>query len=291
MKRRRFSPAPRRAWPARPRVSPKPNRASRPRRRPNSRVGGCVLHGTHRTVRWHRRRAAGGSRQPRHARHTAPDRRRHLDIPSRGARRRITGAPGAGGFHGAGTARCGDQRSRRRLAGDDRQRGGPGRSGEPQLPGEVRPADGLGATRRAVRPRAHSGPGAARAGRAWGRGRAPRATELRLRRGRGRRRRACGWCRWASPPMGASRCWPACSEGDRVVLNPPLITSRRNHGARGLARRRRFEMTTGYGLAGRLAAAFIDSKLTPLVIVASLLLGVSRSSRCRARRSRRSSCR
>jgi multidrug efflux pump subunit AcrB len=33
-------------------------------------------------------------------------------------------------------------------------------------------------------------------------------------------------------------------------------------------------MTTGYGLAGRLAAAFIHSKLTPLVIVASLLLGV-----------------
>jgi len=33
-------------------------------------------------------------------------------------------------------------------------------------------------------------------------------------------------------------------------------------------------MTTGYGLAGRLAAAFIHSKLTPLVIVASMLLGV-----------------
>ncbi len=33
-------------------------------------------------------------------------------------------------------------------------------------------------------------------------------------------------------------------------------------------------MTAGRGLAGRLAAAFIHSKLTPLVIVASLLLGV-----------------
>jgi multidrug efflux pump subunit AcrB len=32
-------------------------------------------------------------------------------------------------------------------------------------------------------------------------------------------------------------------------------------------------MTTPYGIAGRLAAAFIHSKLTPLVIVASLLLG------------------
>ena len=35
------------------------------------------------------------------------------------------------------------------------------------------------------------------------------------------------------------------------------------------------------GLAGRIAEAFIDSKLTPLIIVASILI--------RARRSRRSS--
>jgi multidrug efflux pump subunit AcrB len=33
-------------------------------------------------------------------------------------------------------------------------------------------------------------------------------------------------------------------------------------------------MSAGYGLAGRMAAAFIHSKLTPLIIVASLLLGV-----------------
>ena len=30
---------------------------------------------------------------------------------------------------------------------------------------------------------------------------------------------------------------------------------------------------TDYGIAGRLAAAFIDSKLTPLIIVASILIG------------------
>ena len=33
-------------------------------------------------------------------------------------------------------------------------------------------------------------------------------------------------------------------------------------------------MTRSTGIAGRLAAAFIHSKLTPLVIIASLLLGV-----------------
>jgi multidrug efflux pump subunit AcrB len=33
-------------------------------------------------------------------------------------------------------------------------------------------------------------------------------------------------------------------------------------------------MSARYGLAGRMAAAFIHSKLTPLIIVASLLLGV-----------------
>ena len=45
------------------------------------------------------------------------------------------------------------------------------------------------------------------------------------------------------------------------------------------------------GLAGRIAHAFIDSKLTPLIIIASLLLGVFAVSCCRARRSRRSRCR
>ena len=33
-------------------------------------------------------------------------------------------------------------------------------------------------------------------------------------------------------------------------------------------------MSTPYGLAGRMAAAFVHSKLTPLVIIASLLVGV-----------------
>jgi multidrug efflux pump subunit AcrB len=33
-------------------------------------------------------------------------------------------------------------------------------------------------------------------------------------------------------------------------------------------------MREGLGLAGRLARSFIDSKLTPLVVVASILLGV-----------------
>ena len=33
-------------------------------------------------------------------------------------------------------------------------------------------------------------------------------------------------------------------------------------------------MSASYGIAGRMAAAFIHSKLTPLIIVASLLLGV-----------------
>ena len=34
-------------------------------------------------------------------------------------------------------------------------------------------------------------------------------------------------------------------------------------------------MTAGLGVAGRLAAAFVDAKLTPLLIVASLALGAA----------------
>ena len=34
-------------------------------------------------------------------------------------------------------------------------------------------------------------------------------------------------------------------------------------------------MTTTYGPAGRMAAAFIDSKLTPLFILASIALGAA----------------
>ena len=46
-----------------------------------------------------------------------------------------------------------------------------------------------------------------------------------------------------------------------------------------------------HGLAGSIARAFVDSKLTPLLIVASVLLGVlAPSLSCRARRSRRSRC-
>ena len=33
-------------------------------------------------------------------------------------------------------------------------------------------------------------------------------------------------------------------------------------------------MKEGFGIAGKMARAFIDSKLTPLVIVAAILLGV-----------------
>ena len=51
-------------------------------------------------------------------------------------------------------------------------------------------------------------------------------------------------------------------------------------------------MTARLGLAGRLAAAFIHSKLTPLVIVGSIALGAfAVVGAARARRSRRSSCR
>ena len=45
------------------------------------------------------------------------------------------------------------------------------------------------------------------------------------------------------------------------------------------------------GVAGRIARAFIDSKLTPLIIITSVLLGVAAIICCRARRSRRSRCR
>ena len=46
------------------------------------------------------------------------------------------------------------------------------------------------------------------------------------------------------------------------------------------------------GLAGRLARAFIRSKLTPLLIVTAVAARRRRRrSRCRARRSRKSSCR
>ena len=38
-------------------------------------------------------------------------------------------------------------------------------------------------------------------------------------------------------------------------------------------------MTEAHGIAGRLAAAFVHSKLTPLTIVASLLLGDAATSR------------
>ena len=50
-------------------------------------------------------------------------------------------------------------------------------------------------------------------------------------------------------------------------------------------------MNQRMGVAGRLAEAFIHSKLTPLFIVASLALGAfAVVVACRARRSRRSSC-
>jgi hypothetical protein len=49
--------------------------------------------------------------------------------------------------------------------------------------------------------------------------------------------------------------------------------------------------TTRLHAAGRLAAAFIESKLTPLFVAGSVLLGVSPSSSSPARRSPRSSFR
>ena len=45
------------------------------------------------------------------------------------------------------------------------------------------------------------------------------------------------------------------------------------------------------GISGALARAFITSPLTPLLLLAALMVGASRSPRCRARRIRRSACR
>jgi len=44
------------------------------------------------------------------------------------------------------------------------------------------------------------------------------------------------------------------------------------------------------GLAGRLARAFIDSKLTPLIVAASILLGLGSVLLLPRRKSPRSSC-
>ena len=57
-------------------------------------------------------------------------------------------------------------------------------------------------------------------------------------------------------------------DGDAIVTNPPPSLT---DGARVAGEH---AMKPPTGVAGRLAAAFIHSKLTPLVIVASLLLGV-----------------
>ncbi len=58
------------------------------------------------------------------------------------------------------------------------------------------------------------------------------------------------------------------SEGEVVILSPPAgVTDGRRVSAGGPV------MAATYGAAGRLAAAFIHSKLTPLFIVASMALG------------------
>jgi len=52
-----------------------------------------------------------------------------------------------------------------------------------------------------------------------------------------------------------------------------------------------FNEPARYGFAGRMASLFIDSKLTPILIAASLLLGVFAVLLLPAKRSPRSRCR
>ena len=112
-----------------------------------------------------------------------------------------------------------------------------------------------------VRPGALQRPAAARPDGACGRARAPRADDVGLRRREGHRARQARERerdRGAGRPVrGRRRDRRAASHGDR---RPP------RHGGRPL-------MAAPYGAAGRLAAAFINSKLTPLFIVASMALG------------------
>ena len=143
--------------------------------------------------------------------------------------------------------------------------------GAPQLRGEARPAQVGGPSIGRLRTRARDGPIGTRAGRAGRRGGAARATDAGVRRRR-RRRGALAHVvagpREPGPHRGAGR-------PDRG--RPRRAGAARRDCRRHADHRRRDggpQMSAQRGMAGKLAAAFIHSKLTPLLIVASLLLGV-----------------
>ncbi len=81
-------------------------------------------------------------------------------------------------------------------------------------------------------------------------------------------------------------------DGTEVVVQVGLAGRGRHRDPGRAARRRRGGDAMKLGLSGFLTRAFINSPLTPLLLLAALdRRHASRSCRCRARRSRRSACR
>ena len=115
-----------------------------------------------------------------------------------------------------------------------------------------------------------------------------RPAHLGLRRGRRARAAAPASASATRVPSGGTdrwRCSPASSEGERVVVDPsPAVhdgvrVRSAERAQASAARGTGGAVSQPRGMAGRLAAAFIDSRLTPLVIVAS-----HRARRARRRR-------
>ena len=153
------------------------------------------------------------------------------------------------------------------------------RSGVAQLSRQDRPAAGSAGALGRVRPGPLQRPGAAGAG-GSGVGRRPaRPAHVRLRRRTPTDARGCGRVDWRRRRRPRSRCSPGLRRAANASSSSPPASLRT---ATRVARRAADDARPT-GVAGRLAAAFIHSKLTPLVIVASLLLGVVRRRRAAAR--------
>ena len=90
---------------------------------------------------------------------------------------------------------------------------------------------------------------------------------LRRRRGQGA---SCAWCSSAPARDGAVEVNSGLNDGDVIAAD----ADRAGRRSAGAGDRDGAAMKPSYGFAGRLASAFIDSKLTPLIIIAALAAGV-----------------
>src|SRR5581483_11821019 len=261
-------------------------------------AGGCAQAGDTERAGADRTVAGGVADRPCHprlCRYRQPV-RRHRDATAGRSRRdgkpRRAAASGAGWLPSSGSGRageravCGAERRCRsgafrcaRWARPDgpRRRDRPaGRCKQPHVPGEDRPACGE-----------RRGGGNVRAGAVRdGRGEAPAGSICRCLGARGAALSLCGGC----GEYGAAAHGDCRRAGRRASAAPLRRESgradyrwrarardgrRAGHGGGEVAAMHTEQGRTGLrvGMAGRMAAAFIQSKLTPLIILASLLLG------------------